>query len=228
MARPIPKKFEISEEDRRKINEYRSKKKAEARASALLGKRENPTWKMLMENINKEFSTFEGAPGFYNIYTGEWAFALCDVARGHEFLATVLKDNNILQCDTLEGTLRDFIVPVDWVYFTIGTDSKISVRSSYFSDGHYKDLTEEKRAAINYKLTETVTPVIKKLINEQFPYQDKARIITNSSEFEIDSKYTHRFRSAYNGSFSELVYKLKGMYPLENVTEFEKWLNSDD
>jgi hypothetical protein len=198
--------------------------KKKSRASAVLQKKEDPSWIILMDNINMSFDTFQGIRGYFNIITGAFIVMMSDVAQAHRLLR---ENTEEIECVKIHSSVDS--EAKHWVAFEISNRAEIvTVRSEYYGDRDLVELTPEKKGAIEYRITVDVLPMVRSCLHDRYPYHERPRILSN-----IESLDTERLNEAYtsgeyyspcNGSFLNLVYRLKGMSPLESVLEFEEWL----
>lgn len=200
----------------------------------ILGKHQDPTWIRLMDHVHECFETFEGVKGFYNINTGEWAFVMTDAGRAHELLSDALVAMNKMKYFDKRTGLFYWKEPIDWVAFTIGNRGDyVSVRSTYYTkDTIFSvDLTPEKKAAIEYRLREEALPKFKTVMYDEYPYHKSPRVVSSFDDTKIDVQrlydYGDRYFTSGNGSFLELVYRLRGKAPLESCLEFEERLEEE-
>ena len=216
------------------VESIRTKAKEKARASAVLSKKQNPSWLVLMDHISYCFTSFEGIRGFYNLISDEWIFIMTDAGRAHEMLRDALINTGIMKFSEKQIGLFEWKEPIDWVAFTIENRGRsVTVRSTYYTnDGSDVDLTTEKKAAIEYRLREEAIPKLNKIIHEEYPYHEGPRVIS-STDVDIQNQiqnlydYGDRYFTSGNGSFIDLVYRLKGKDPLESELGFEEWLEEE-
>lgn len=209
-----------------------------ARNDAILGKKQNPSWIQLMDHIDKAFNTFNGIKGYYNIKNHQWAVVMTDSAKAHTLLRDYLsKYVGVMAVREFSSGMMSWTEALDWVAFEISNRCEyVNVRSTYYkSDERYDvDLTHEEKEAIRYRIETDVVPFVKQCIYDEFPYQEKPRLVTSLTNIEntfdnLNALYeSGHYDSSAQGHFSYLVYRLKGMSIFESVTEFNKWLNEDD
>ena len=225
-----PGKTIISKEALDRIRKLHQDDIKKAREKAILKKDENPSWIQLMQNKPLAFSCFcDEIKGFIDVHTGDWFLIMTDVAKGHELLRDSVDE--IEKVTSVGG----FSEPKYLVPFTIGDITEtINVRDFFYDEeGHMINIDKEKQAALKHQIKTNIIPIIKGIINEPYPYQERPRIITNnntdyqSDKVEMLCKMSNHYQSSGNGSFRELVYRLKGMGPLENVADFKKWLEQN-
>lgn len=204
-----------------------------SRAAAVLGKKQNPSWHVLMDHIGLVFTNFEGIRGYYNIISEEWVFVMTDVGRAHEMLRDALIKADIMKYTIHETAAFEWKEPIDWVAFTIGNRAEyVTVRSTYYTDDSTTvDLTPEKKAAIEYRIREEAIPKLRAIMDEEYPYHIKPRVISSFDNTSVDIQnlydWGERYFTTGQGNFSELVYRLKGKNPLESVIEFDEWLEEE-
>ena len=222
----------LSADDLAMVDSIRTKAKERARTSAVLSKNQNPSWLLLMDHISECFASFEGIRGFYNLISNEWAFVMTDAGRAHEMLRDALINAYIMKSSEKQSGLFEWKEPINWVAFTIENRGRnVIVRSTYYTDdGSDVDLTTEKKEAIEYRLREEAIPKLMKIIHEEYPYHKSPRVISSTdADIQIQNLYDYgdRYFTTGNGSFMELVYRLKGKDPLESVFEFDEWLEKE-
>lgn len=201
-----------------------------ARQNAVLGKHQDPTWIQMMNHIDLAFDNFQGIRGFWNIITNQWIVIMTDASYVHELLKDAISDIESVEFNTSSGL--QWTEAQNAVAFEIGNRcDTVHVRASYYGDKDYDNLTPEKVAAIEYRIREEVLPKLKPMMYDQYPYQDKPRILSNIKGLDIDKINTMYesggYTSVANGSFRYLVYRLKGMDAIEDILEFEQWLKED-
>lgn len=200
-----------------------------ARSSAVLQKKEDPSWILLMDHIKLSFDTFQGIRGYWNILSGEFIVMMSDVAQAHRLLRENIA---AIECVNVHSSF-DFSEAKNWVAFEISNRAEfVSVRSGYYNgDKDFVELSPEKQGAIEHRIMCDVLPMVRSCLYDKYPYQEKPRILSN-----IESLDTERINEAYasgeyyspaNGSFLHLVYRLKGMSPSEDISSFEDWLEEE-
>lgn len=220
--------LKINREALASLHKINAKKKEKARSSAVLQKKEDPSWILLMDNIKLAFDTFQGIRGYWNILSGEFIVMMSDVAQAHHLL---LENVEEIECINVHSSF-DFSEAKNWLAFEISNRAEfVNVRSGYYGDRDFVELSPEKQGAIEYRIMRDVLPMVRNCLYDKFPYHEKPRILSN-----IEGLDTERVNEAYasgeyyspeNGSFLNLVYQLKGMSPLEDISSFEEWLEDD-
>ena len=225
-----PRKTIISKEALDRIRKLHDEEITKARSQAILKKDENPSWFQLMQNKSLAFSCFwDEIKGFIDVHTGDWFLIMTDAAKGHELLRDSVDEIEKVTVGRLSSEPK-YMVP-----FSIGDITEtINVRDFFYDEeGHMIDIDKEKQAALKYQIKTNIIPIIKGIINEPYPYQERPRIITsNNTDYQPDKvemlcNMSDHYQSSGNGSFRELVYRLKGMGPLENVIDFKEWLEQN-
>ena len=218
----------INEEALAILKKNRNDEVLKSRAAAVLDKKQNPSWSVLMDHIGLVFTNFEGVRGYYNLISGEWVFVMTDAGRAHELLRDALT-----KADIIHETAVEWKEPINWVAFTIGNRAEhVTVRSTYYTDDFTTvALTPEKKAAIEYRIREEAIPKFRAIMDEEYPYHIKPRVISSFDNTSVDIQnlydWGERYFTTGNGTFSELVYRLKGKNPLESVFEFDEWLEKE-
>ena len=224
------RKIAISKESLDAITKLHQDNIRDAREKAILGKHQDPTWIQMMDHIDLAFATFQGIKGYWNILNDKWVVIMTDLSKAHELLRDSVDEIDNVEFGTPSG--------YSWseaqynVAFEIGNRCDIvRVRKDYHGERYTEELSDEKVSAIEYRIREEIMPKLKALIYDQYPYQDKPRVLTNIDNLDVEKinelAESGRYASVGNGSFRYLVYRMKGMGPLENVIDFENWLKED-
>ena len=105
------------------------------------------------------------------------------------------------------------------------------VRKDYHGERYTEELSPEKVEAIEYRIREEIIPKLKSMMYDKYPYQDKPRVLSNINNLDIEKinelAESEKYASVGNGSFRYLVYRMKGKDFLEDIDEFERWLEED-
>lgn len=221
-------KYNLSPEDIELLHRLHEERKTDA--VAVLGKHQDPTWIQMMDHIDLAFDNFQGIRGYWNIITDKWVVIMTDLAKAHELLRDAVSSIETVEYCSQSG--------FSWteaqynVAFEISNRCEIvRVRKYYQGERYTEQLSDEKIAAIEYRIKEEIIPKLKAIIYEQYPYQDKPRVLSNIIDIDIDKitdmAESEKYMSVDNGSFRYLVYRLKGMNCLDDMIEFEEWLEED-
>jgi hypothetical protein len=202
-----------------------------AREKAVLKKHQDPTWIQMMDHIDLAFDNFQGIRGYWNILNDKWVVIMTDLSKAHELLRDAVDDIETVEFSSPSG--------YSWteaqynVAFEISNRCEtVRVREDYHGERYIEELSPEKVEAIEYRIREEIMPKLKALIYDQYPYYDKPRVLTNIDNLDVEKinemAKSERYASVGNGSFRYLVYRMKGMGPIENVIDFENWLLKED
>jgi hypothetical protein len=156
---------------------------------------------------------------------------MTDLSKAHELLRDAVDD-----IETVEFSSRSGYSWTEAQYnvaFEISNRCEtVRVREDYHGERYIEELSPEKVEAIEYRIREEIMPKLKALIYDQYPYYDKPRVLTNIDNLDVEKinemAKSERYASVGNGSFRYLVYRMKGMGPIENVIDFENWLLKED
>ena len=217
--------LKINSEALASLHKINAKKKEKARSSAVLQKKEDPSWILLMDHIKLSFDNFQGIRGYWNILSGEFIVMMSDVSQAHRFL---LENVEEIECVNVHSSF-DFSEAKNWVAFEISNRAEfINVRSGYYEDKDFVELSPEKIGAIEHRIMCDVLPMVRNCLYDKYPYQDRPRILSNIESLDTERIYnayaSGEYYSPANGSFLHLVYRLKGMSPSEDISSFEDWL----
>ena len=202
----------------------------ENRRKAILGKHQDPCWIQMMDHIDLAFDNFQGIKGYWNIINDNWVVIMTDLAKAHELLRDAVDEIDSVEFCSQTG--------YSWteaqynVAFEISNRCEtVRVRKDYHGERYTEELSDEKVAAIEYRIREEIMPKLKTMLYDQYPYQDKPRVLSNITDLDIEKINTmsesDRYASVGNGSFRYLVYRMKGMDILDDIDEFERWLEED-
>lgn len=202
----------------------------ENKRTPVLGKHQDPTWIQMMDHISMAFDNFQGIRGYWNIITDRWIVIMTDLSKTHELLRDAVDEIEVVDFCSQSG--------YSWTEAQYNVAFEISnrcdivrVRKDYHGERYTEQLSDEKVAAIEYKIREEIIPKLKPMIYDQYPYQDKPRVLSNIDNLDIEKinemAESERYMSVGNGSFRYLVYRMKGMDVLDNIAEFEEWLEED-
>lgn len=202
----------------------------DAREKAVLKKHQDPCWVQMMDHIDLAFDNFQGIKGYWNIINDNWVVIMTDLAKAHELLRDAVDDIETVEFSSPSG--------YSWtesqynVAFEISNRCEtVRVRKDYHGERYTEELSPEKVEAIEYRIREEIMPKLKAMIYDQYPYQDKPRVLSNIADLDIEKinemAKSDRYASVGNGSFRYLTYRMKGMGPLESVIDFENWLKED-
>lgn len=220
----------INPEALKSLHKMQEKSKINARSNAILGKHQDPTWIQMMDHIDLAFDNFQGIRGYWNILNDKWVVIMTDLSKAHELLRDAVDDIETVEFSSPSG--------YSWteaqynVAFEISNRCEtVRVREDYQGERYIEELSPEKVEAIEYRIREEIMPKLKALIYDQYPYYDKPRVLTNINNLDVEKinemAKSERYASVGNGSFRYLVYRMKGMGPLESVIDFENWLKED-
>jgi hypothetical protein len=206
------------------------KRQEEKKRQLLLGKHQDPTWIQMMDHIDLAFDNFQGIRGYWNIITGKWCVIMSDIAREHELLRDAVDEIEVVEFCSQSG--YSYTEAQYNVAFEISNRGDIvNVRKDYYGERYIEELSPEKLSAIEYRIREEIIPKLKTLMYDQYPYQDKPRVLTNIDDLDIEKinemSESEKYMSVGNGSFRYLVYRLKGMDFFDDMGKFERWLNED-
>lgn len=209
---------------------HKRQEEKKEKANAILGKHQDPTWILMMDNIDMAFDNFQGIRGYWNIITDKWVVIMSDIARAHELLRDTVDEIEVVEF--CSQSCYSYTEAQYNVAFEISNRGDIvNVRRQYHGERYTEELSPEKVAAIEYRIREEIIPKLKTLMYEQYPYQDKPRVLSNIENIDIEKinemSESEKYMSVGNGSFRYLVYRLKGMDFLDDMDEFEMWLNED-
>lgn len=202
----------------------------ENKSKAILGKHQDPCWIQMMDHIDLAFANFRGIKGYWNIITDKWVVIMTDLSKAHELLRDAVDEiSNVEFCSQTGHAWTEAQYNVA---FEIGNRCDIvRVRKDYHGERYTEELSDEKVAAIEYKIRQEIIPKLKTWMYDQYPYQDKPRVLSNISNLNIEKinemAESEKYVSVGNGSFRYLVYRMKGMDVLDNIAEFEEWLEED-
>lgn len=212
------------------IHKIQEESKINARSNAVLGKHQDPTWIQMMDHISLAFDNFQGIKGYWNILNDKWVVIMTDLSKAHELLRDAVDEIDSVEfCSQTGYTWSEAQYNVA---FEIGNRCDIvRVRKDYHGERYTEELSDEKVAAIEYRIREEIMPKLKAMIYDQYPYQDKPRVLTNINNLDVEKinelAESEKYTSVGNGSFRYLVYRMKGMDFLESVIDFENWLKED-
>ena len=196
----------------------------------VLGKHQDPTWIQMMDHISLAFDNFQGIRGYWNILNDKWVVIMTDLSKAHELLR-----DSVDEIDNVEFSSQSGYSWTEAQYnvaFEISNRCEtVRVRKDYHGERYTEELSDEKVAAIEYRIREEIFPKLKTMLYDQYPYQDKPRVLSNITDLDIEKINTmsesDRYASVGNGSFRYLVYRMKGMDILDDIDEFERWLEED-
>lgn len=223
-------KATINPEALKSLHKIQEESKINARRDAILGKHQDPTWIQMMDHIDLVFDNFQGIKGYWNIITNNWVVIMTDLSRAHELLRDSVDEiDNVEFCSQTGHAWTEAQYNVA---FEIGNRCDIvRVRKEYHGERYTEELSDEKVEAIEYRIREEIIPKLKSMIYDQYPYQDKPRVLSNIDNLDIEKinemAESERYMSVGNGSFRYLVYRMKGMDILDDIDEFERWLEED-
>lgn len=223
-------KATINPEALKSLHKIQEESKINARRDAILGKHQDPTWIQMMDHIDLAFDNFQGIKGYWNIITNNWVVIMTDLSRAHELLRDSVDEiDNVEFCSQTGHAWTEAQYNVA---FEIGNRCDIvRVRKEYHGERYTEELSDEKVEAIEYRIREEIIPKLKSMIYDQYPYQDKPRVLSNIDNLDIEKinemAESERYMSVGNGSFRYLVYRMKGMDILDDIDEFERWLEED-
>lgn len=212
------------------IHKIQEESKINARRNAVLEKHQDPTWIQMMDHIDLAFDNFQGIKGYWNIINDNWVVIMTDLAKAHELLRDAVDEIDCVEfCSQTGYTWSEAQYNVA---FEIGNRCDIvRVRKDYHGERYTEELSPEKVAAIEYRIREEIIPKLKSMMYDKYPYQDKPRVLSNINNLDIEKINTmsesDRYASVGNGSFRYLVYRMKGMDILDDIDEFERWLEED-
>lgn len=206
------------------------KRHEEKERKVFLGKHQDPTWIQMMDHIDLAFDNFQGIRGYWNIITDKWVVIMSDITRAHELLRDAVDEIDVVEI--CSQSCYSYTEAQYNVAFEIGNRCDIMrVRKYYHGERYTEELSDEKVEAIEYRIREEIMPKLKSLMYDQYPYQDKPRVLSNIDNLDIEKINTmaesEKYTSVGNGSFRYLVYRMKGMDFLDDLDEFEKWLETD-
>lgn len=223
-------KATINPEALKSLHKIQEESKINARRDAILGKHQDPTWIQMMDHIDLAFDNFQGIKGYWNIITNNWVVIMTDLAKAHELLREAVDEIDSVEFCSQTG--------YSWteaqynVAFEISNRCEtVRVRKDYHGERYTEELSDEKVAAIEYRIREEIMPKLKTMLYDQYPYQDKPRVLSNIDNLDIEKinemAESERYMNVGNGSFRYLVYRMKGMDILDDIDEFERWLEED-
>lgn len=223
-------KATINPEALKSLHKIQEESKINARRDAILGKHQDPTWIQMMDHIDLAFDNFQGIKGYWNIITNNWVVIMTDLAKAHELLREAVDEIDSVEFCSQTG--------YSWTEAQYNVAFEISnrcetmrVRKDYHGERYTEELSDEKVAAIEYRIREEIMPKLKTMLYDQYPYQDKPRVLSNIDNLDIEKinemAESERYMNVGNGSFRYLVYRMKGMDILDDIDEFERWLEED-
>ena len=221
-------KYNLSPEDIELLHRLHEERKTNT--VAVLGKHQDPTWIQMMNHIDLAFDNFQGIRGYWNIITDKWVVIMSDLSKAHELLRDAVDDIEAVEISSQSGyawTEAQYNVA-----FEISNRCEIvRVRKAYHGE-RYTELSDEKVSAIEYRIREEIMPKLKAMMYDQYPYQDKPRVLSNIDNINIEKinemAASERYMSAGNGSFRYLVCRMKGMDYLDDINDFESSLKEED
>lgn len=220
----------INPEALKSLHKMQEEAKRKARSNAILGKHQDPTWIQMMDHIDLAFANFQGIRGYWNIVTNKWVVIMTDLSKAHELLRDAVEAiDNVEFCSQTGHAWTEAQYNVA---FEIGNRCDIvRVRKDYHGERYTEELSDEKVTAIEYRIREEIIPKLKTWMYDQYPYQDKPRVLSNIENLDIEKinemAESEKYMSVGNGSFRYLVYRMKGMDVLDNIAAFEEWLEED-
>lgn len=202
----------------------------ENKNKAILAKHQDPTWIQMMDHISLAFDNFQGIKGYWNIITDKWIVIMTDLSKAHELLRDAVDEIEVV--DFCSQSRYPWTEAQYNVAFEIGNRCDIvRVREVYYGERYTEELSDEKVAAIEYKIRQEIIPKLKPMIYDQYPYQDKPRVLSNIENLDVEKinnmSESERYMSVGNGSFRYLVYRMKGMDFMDDIDKFERWLEED-
>lgn len=221
-------KYNLSPENIELLHRLHEERKTDA--VAVLGKHQDPTWIQMMNHIDLVFDNFQGIRGYWNIITDKWVVIMSDLSKAHELLRDAVDDIEAVEISSQSGyawTEAQYNVA-----FEISNRCEIvRVRKGYHGE-RYTELSDEKVSAIEYRIREEIMPKLKAMMYDQYPYQDKPRVLSNIDNINIEKinemAASERYMSVGNGSFRYLVCRMKGMDYLDDINDFESSLKEED
>jgi hypothetical protein len=184
----------------------------------------------MMNHIDLAFDNFQGIRGYWNIITDKWVVIMSDLAKAHKLLRDAVDDIEAVEISSQSGyawTEAQYNVA-----FEISNRCEtVRVRKAYHGE-RYTELSDEKVSAIEYRIREEIMPKLKAMMYDQYPYQDKPRVLSNIDNINIEKinemAASERYMSVGNGSFRYLVCRMKGMDYLDDINDFESSLKEED
>jgi hypothetical protein len=221
-------KYNLSPENIELLHRLHEERKTNA--VAVLGKHQDPTWIQMMNHIDLAFDNFQGIRGYWNIITDKWVVIMSDLSKAHKLLRDAVDDIEAVEISSQSGyawTEAQYNVA-----FEISNRCEtVRVRKDYHGE-RYTELSDEKVSAIEYRIREEIMPKLKAMMYDQYPYQDKPRVLSNIDNINIEKinemAASERYMSVGNGSFRYLVCRMKGMDYLDDINDFESSLKEED